>query len=773
MDPEDLEMLRSAPPVTLDVPVCRALDQTIALRAQSDAGDGVADPLGTMVGHFSVFGEWYEINSWFEGHFVERLEIGAFKRTIKNRSGQSPIRVLLEHGFDPVVGDKPLGVPDVLEERDNGPYAETPLLDTSYNRDLAPALAAGAYGQSFRFQVMRDEFVEPGGEGFDESVPKKWADLPQRTITEVRLIEFGPTVFPASPATNSTTGLRSTTDSFYERLRRRDPTAYDDAVARSQTLRAPQTPDADPAPGQPEDPQPPHPEDPPADEVEHSEGPQGEHSEVDTPASTPPERKTVMDPMTIEERTARQSEIRARLAEIDSEFAGGAMDEESRSEWDELNTEYDQHEVAIADAQRRQERIRALADNPDATVQVVRPAQGTRTGGGSRPENIYDLAEIRNQARSIDDLPRLMRDNAMRAVEQARFPGVSKFRGMTRERAQERVAELLDTVDDDNGTLARRVLTTGSPTYLRAFGKMLANGGLTAEEQRALSLGTDADGGFAVPFQLDPTVILTSDGVEDPLRAIARVEQIVGKEWQGITSAGVSIGRSGEATESDDDSFTIDQEPVKATRVDAFVPFSLEIEADWSRMQAEITRVLADAKMTEEAGSFINGTGVAPQPEGLLTGTTQDVPTVGANAFADDDLYALEEALPERWLANATFLAHRSFYNAVRQLGAAGDGGNLWVRLADGLPPELIGYPARRQSELPSFNAAADQVLAVFGDYRQFLIVDRVGMSVELVPHLIGANRRPTGQRGVYAYWRNASKVLVDGAFRRLLAHTV
>src|SRR5690606_36050077 len=115
-------------------------------------------------------------------------------------------------------------------ERATGVYHETPLLDTSYNRDLAPALAAGAYGQSFRFGVVRDEFVEPGGDGFDDAVPAKWRDLPQRSVHEVRVSEFGPTVWPASPSTNATTGLRSATDGYYEQLKRRDPSAYDEAI---------------------------------------------------------------------------------------------------------------------------------------------------------------------------------------------------------------------------------------------------------------------------------------------------------------------------------------------------------------------------------------------------------------------------------------------------------------------------------------------------------------------------------------------------------------
>lgn len=767
MTTPDEEALRSAPPVTLDVPVCRALDQSVVMRADDDSE--TSGP-GTMVGHFSMFDSWYEINSWFEGNFLERLAPGAFKRTIKNRSGESPIRVLLEHGMDPTVGDKPLGVPAVLEERDGGGYHETPLLDTSYNRDLAPALAAGAYGQSFRFQVLRDEWNEEPDPS--DTNPK---GLPERTIKEVRLIEIGPTVFPASPATNASTGLRSTTDAFYENLRRRNPAAFDDAVARSQALRIPQSPAA-PVAGQPEDPPARHSEDPPAPVVEHSEDPPVQHSEAASTTTTDsPERTLPMETMTIEERAARQSEIRARLAEIDTEFAGSELSEEARSEFDSLSDEFDRHTAAIADTQRRQERIRAIAENPGATERV-RP---TETPAFHPSRDIYDMGALRQQARSVDDLPALYRDNAMRAVEGARFPGAKD-----RSAAQEQVERLLDSVDDEQGSLARRILTTGSPTYDRAFGKAMkaqSTNGLSGEEMRALSLGTNSEGGYAVPFELDPTVILTSAGVIDPLRSVARVEQITGKEWQGITSAGISVTRKAEAAEAVDANPSFAQPTVRTSRVDGFVPFSVEIEADWARMKAELTTLLADAKATEEADSFINGDGTANagtgnEPEGLLTGVTATVQINDGGAGAlltSDDLYNLEEAVPNRFRARSRFLARRSFYNAVRSLGADSDGGNLWVRLADGLPPELIGYPALEASEMPALNLESDTgVLALFGDFSQFLIVDRVGMSVELVPHIFHTgNNFPRGQRGIWAYWRNGSKVLVPGAFRKLVGN--
>ncbi len=62
----------------------------------------------------------------------------------------------------------------------------------------------------------------------------------------------------------------------------------------------------------------------------------------------------------------------------------------------------------------------------------------------------------------------------------------------------------------------------------------------------------------------------------------------------------------------------------------------------------------------------------------------------------------------------------------------------------------------------------------LFGAFDQYLIVDRVGMNMELVPALFrqaGAGAGfglPTGQRGYYAWWRNNAVILNPNAFRLL-----
>lgn len=234
---------------------------TKAARADADAGDVPADGrLGTLDVDFSRFDSWYEIDSFWEGQFLERTVKGAFKRTIsahwraaKGRGGDT-VKVLFNHGFDYNIGDKPVSVPEVLEEREDSPHLEGPLFDTSYNRDLEPLLRAGAYGSSFMFEVL--------GEKWDREPEKSEHNpegLPERTITEVRLFEAGPVTWPANP--EATAGLRSAsgTDWLLDQLQKRDADRREQLVADLAAFRArhglrtlpdgrPATPTSTPAP---------------------------------------------------------------------------------------------------------------------------------------------------------------------------------------------------------------------------------------------------------------------------------------------------------------------------------------------------------------------------------------------------------------------------------------------------------------------------------------------------------------------------------------------
>lgn len=160
-----------------------------------------------MFGHFAVFNQWTEINSWYEGEFLERIAPGSFKATLKERAGQ--IRIMYNHGRDPSIGDKPIGAPDVLREDATGLYYESELFDEPYATQLLPALRTKQLGASFRFQVVTEKWDNPKKPS--EYNPKM---LPERTVQAASLYEGGPCPWGAYP--QATAGLRSGTDSFLE-----------------------------------------------------------------------------------------------------------------------------------------------------------------------------------------------------------------------------------------------------------------------------------------------------------------------------------------------------------------------------------------------------------------------------------------------------------------------------------------------------------------------------------------------------------------------------
>ena len=163
----------------------------------------------TMFGHFAVFNEWTEIDSTYEGRFLERIMPGAFADTFD--ATRDNLRVLYDHGRDPQIGNKPLGQVLALREDERGAAYEVGLFDTGYVNELLPAMQAGQLGASFRFRVVDETWSSP-----KQATRHNPERLEERSITKLELFEFGPVTFPAYAA--ATAGLRSRTDEFLDAL---------------------------------------------------------------------------------------------------------------------------------------------------------------------------------------------------------------------------------------------------------------------------------------------------------------------------------------------------------------------------------------------------------------------------------------------------------------------------------------------------------------------------------------------------------------------------
>lgn len=366
------------------------------------------------------------------------------------------------------------------------------------------------------------------------------------------------------------------------------------------------------------------------------------------------------------------------------------------------------------------------------------------------------------------------RSRALSAVEQ--MPGAS-------DGVREAATEIIERHDDEHGRLSQQVLITSTPAYLRAWSKLARNplaANLTPEESqavtdvetfRAMSL-TDSAGGYLVPFQLDPTVIITSAGSRNDIRQFARQVVATGDVWHGVSGGAVQWSWDAEAAEVSDDSPTLGQPAIPNYKAAGFVPISIEAFEDGPNVTNEVARLLAFGKDSLEAEAFITGTGIG-QPTGLITaldGTSAETAPLTPETFALADLYNIQGALPARHRANASWLANNLIYNKVRQFDTNG-GAALWEFLGADRPVNLLG---RRVGEAEAMDgtinpaATADNFVLAFGAFENFVITDRIGFKVEFLPHLFGANRRPTGQRGWYAYYRVGSDVVDPGAFKVL-----
>lgn len=414
-------------------------------------------------------------------------------------------------------------------------------------------------------------------------------------------------------------------------------------------------------------------------------------------------------------------------------------------------------------------RLRPDAFQPEAGATIRRLA--------TRSENTEGIDLSRGRTSAEPDRHREAREVGLRAIERAS--------GSLSAAAGDRLAGLVER--DRQGADSRYLAAVSDPSYERAFAKIIAQPQtahqlFTEDEGRAVRVvnealaeramleGTPSLGGYGVPFQLDPTITLSSDGSLNPIRQLATVITIATNEWKGVSSQGVTASWDPEATEVSDDTPTLDQPSIRAEKAAAFVPFSIEVGQDYATLQQELATLFADAKDQLEASAFIGGAGSSSnEPEGLVSGldSSSVVDTASSGAFQSRDIFSLQEALPPRFQARASWLSSNSIANRIYRFVPPGSTTEAILLNED--RTRLLGKQWNEASEVSSTVSAGEKILVYGSIADAFKVVDRVGLTVELIPHLFHtANQRPYGMRALYAYWRVGAGVVVDNAARVL-----
>jgi HK97 family phage major capsid protein len=279
--------------------------------------------------------------------------------------------------------------------------------------------------------------------------------------------------------------------------------------------------------------------------------------------------------------------------------------------------------------------------------------------------------------------------------------------------------------------------------YKAAFDSFLRKGEeiMGAEERKALSVGSDPDGGYVVSPDMSGRIVQKVFETS-PMRAYASVQVISSDALEGLYDLNeASSGWVGE-TESRAETNTpqIGKWRIPVHELYAKPKATQKLLDDASiNMEAWLAGKVAEKFARDESAAFVSGTGIN-RPRGFLTyasgttnpGTIERIKTGVSSAFAAnpdgldkviDALYALKA--PYR--ANATWFMTRAVTALARKL-QDNDGQYQWQPSSQaGQPATLLGYPVAAFEDMEAL--AANSLSMAVADMREaYQIVDRIGI---------------------------------------------
>lgn len=288
---------------------------------------------------------------------------------------------------------------------------------------------------------------------------------------------------------------------------------------------------------------------------------------------------------------------------------------------------------------------------------------------------------------------------------------------------------------DDKETEVRK---SAFVKFLRHGVGETARGSMSAEEIRALSSASDAEGGFLVPVDFQNVVLMDAYN-EAAVRPFANTGSTSRDKvfMPSLKKPSVAWGVTNIAVTPQD--ITAGGETLQINDLRALVLIHNNTLDDaaadvWGEMSQAFSRAIAQA----EDDAFIAGDGVNA-PQGLMTSTavTGNFKKSGvAGALSDannngvDPLIDMLHSLKKVYRRNSTWAMNSTTEGEVRKLKDK-DGQYLWQPpVQAGSPATLLGRPLMNPEGMADIGA--NKFPIVLGDFRAgYFIRDRSGISVQ------------------------------------------
>lgn len=291
---------------------------------------------------------------------------------------------------------------------------------------------------------------------------------------------------------------------------------------------------------------------------------------------------------------------------------------------------------------------------------------------------------------------------------------------------------------------AEQAVPQGWSAYLRSGDER----GLSRVDMKSLNSGTESEGGYLAPPQLDRLIearLLTAS----PMRQISTVRQTSSGTYRKLVSLGASASWAAETgARSETTAPTLSLLDFPAAELYA-MPAATQALLDDAYVDVDewLADEVQDAFSAQENTAFVSGTGTN-QPKGFLSytavaeashswGNMGYVASGAAGDFASGEtverLLDLIYAVKPGFRANARFTLNRRTLSALRKV-KDGDGRYIFAPGMGGEAASLLGFPVTEIEDMPDI--AADATPIAFGDFKRgYLIVDRQGARVLRDPY--------------------------------------
>lgn len=341
-------------------------------------------------------------------------------------------------------------------------------------------------------------------------------------------------------------------------------------------------------------------------------------------------------------------------------------------------------------------------------------------------------------------------EKAQKVADEAALAAKRQSRVVTDEKGNAvdldaKAMEWAEQIARKRGDRAEPFDAKGMTAYRGALRRYMQKGEqlLGAEEMKALSVGSDQDGGYVVTP--DTTGRIVQRVYEtSPMRAYASVQVISTDALEGLFDLDEAAGSWVAETAARPETSTpkLGQWRIPVHELSAF-PFATQKLLDDASINMEtwLADKVADKFARAEAAAFVTGDGIG-KPRGFLTypngttlpGTIEQVPTGVSGAYAaapngGDVLIDALYGLKAQYRANATWFMNRATAKLTRKLKDS-DGAYLWAPgIAAGQPATILGYPLAAFEDMP--DPGASSLSVAVGDMRAaYQIVDRIGIRV-------------------------------------------